>query len=86
VCHSKGYDKKVSFDTLCDTSQYPFLSVTRAGQYMTEFTASANGATVFHADAISTQVATAIEALSAFFGVVLLIIIIYLVRSKTKYD
>jgi len=86
MCHSKGYDKKVSFDTLCDTSQYPLLSVTRAGQYMTEFTASANGATVFHADAISTQVATAIEALSGFFGLVLLIIIIYLVRSKTKYD
>ena len=86
MCHSKGNDKQVAFDTLCDTSQYPALSITKTGQYMTEGTASANGATVFRADIISKQVATAIEALSAFFGLVLLIIIVYLIRSKSKYD
>lgn len=82
-CNSRGNNTKVKFSTLCDVTQG--LSVTKTGEYMTEATASLSGATVFSADIVSTQVATAVEALSGFFALVLVIIIIYLIRSKMKY-
>ncbi len=87
MCNAKADEESTStFATLCDISLPDSnLSLTRSGEYMTEGTASLSGATVFHADIISTQVATAIEALSGFFGLVLLIVIGYLIRSKVKY-
>lgn len=82
-CNSRGNNTKDKFNTLCNVTQD--LSVTKTGEYMTEATASLSGATVFSADIVSTQVATAVEALSGFFALVLVIIIIYLIRSKMKY-
>ena len=86
VCQSREDDQSIPFDTLCDiSSSESNLSVTKTGEYLTEATASTNGALVFHADVISNQVARAIEALSGFFGLVLIIIIAYLIKSKVKY-
>ena len=82
-CHSRGNEAGSNiYNTLCDFSQG--LSVSKTGEYMTEATASTVGAVVFHADRISRQLAITVEALSGFFGLVLLIIIGYLIKSKTE--
>ena len=73
-----------AFDTLCNFNQGHNLSVTGGGQYLTEDTAAANAAAVFDTDLVSTQVATSIEVLSALFGLVVLLIIVYLIMSKLK--
>ena len=55
VCQSREDDAAMPFDTLCDIScASTNLSVTKTGQYLTEATASTNGAMVFHADIILT--------------------------------
>lgn len=81
LCQSNADDAS-SYNTLCDT--YQNFSVSKQGQYVTAATASTAGARVFHADRISTQLAITVEALSGFFGLVLLIIIGYLIKSKLK--
>lgn len=70
------------FSTLCDT--YEGYSVSKTGQYLTRATAATAGAVVFPTDKISKQLAITIEALSGFFGLVLLVIIGYLIKSKIK--
>lgn len=80
-CQSNADDAR-SHNTLCDT--YQSFSVSKQGQYITAATASTAGARVFHADRISTQLAITVEALSGFFGLVLLVIIGYLIKSKLK--
>ena len=84
VCYSTHYEL-AAFNTLCDTTQGFNLSVTKAGQYMTESTAASSGATIFGTDLVSIQVATSIEALSGFFGLVLVCIIVYLIKTKVKH-
>lgn len=78
-CQSNADDVS-SYNTLCDS--YSGLSVSKRGEYITEATAATAGAIVFHADKISRQLAITVEALSGFFGLVLLIIIRYLIKSK----
>ncbi len=84
VCYST-YSEGSAFDTLCDTTLGLNLSVTKTGEYMTEAIAASNGATIFGVDLFSKQVATSIEVLSAFFGLVLVLIIVYLIRTKLKH-
>lgn len=83
TCHSRGNEigSKI-YNTLCDVSQG--LSVSKTGEYMTEATASTVGAVVFHAERISKQLAITVEALSGFFGLVLVVIIGYLIKSKIE--
>ncbi|KAL3145896.1 hypothetical protein ABBQ38_015264 [Trebouxia sp. C0009 RCD-2024] len=82
-CHSRGDETAPNiYNTLCDVSQN--LSVSKTGAYTTEATASTVGAVVFHADRISRQLAITVEALSGFFGLVLLIIVGYLIKSKIE--
>ena len=80
-CQS-NQDDASSFNKLCDFQQG--FSVSKRGEYITEATASTAGAVVFHADKISRQLAVTVEALSGFFGLVLLIIVAYLIKSKLK--
>ncbi len=81
VCLSNGTDDTMQYDVLCDTTNDE-LSISKSGEYMTEANAASFGAIVFSEDRISTQVATAIKALCGFFGLNLLIIVIYLAKSK----
>ena len=81
LCQSNADDAS-SYNTLCDT--YQGFSVSKRGEYITEATAAAAGATVFHADKISAQLAITVKTLSGFFGAVLLVIIGYLIKSKLK--
>ena len=77
-CHSQGDDTS-NFNTLCD--MYEGLSVSKRGESMTEATASM---LVLESDMISAQLAITVEELSGFFGLVLLIIIGYIIKSKIK--
>ena len=82
-CYSRGNDTFKAFNPLCNMDET--LAVTRVGTFMTEATASVNGALVFGADATARQVAHAVEALAGFFGFVLLAIVVYLVKAKLQY-
>lgn len=82
LCQSNADDEH-SFDTLCDTN-HGFLSVSKQGEYITAATASTTGAIVFYADKISAQLAVTVEVLSGVFGLVLVIIIGFLIKSKLK--
>lgn len=77
--------KGAAFNTLCDTTLGLNLSVTKLGDYLTEAIAASNGATIFGIDLYSKQVATSIEVLFAFFGLVLVLIIIYMIRTKLRH-
>ena len=85
TCYSRENDTSKAFNPLCDTTQQPALSVTKSGQYMTEATASTSGARVFRVDITSMRVAHALEALTGFFGLVLLLIFGYLITARTSY-
>ena len=80
-CRSNENDES-SFNTLCDS--YRGFSVSKRGEYIAQATASTAGAVIFHTDKISRQLAVTVEALSGFFGLVLLIIIAYLIKGKLK--
>jgi len=84
VCFST-YSEGAAFNTICDTTLGLNLSVTKTGDYMTEAVAASNGATIFGVDLYSKQVATSIEVLSAFFGLVLVLIIFYMITTKLKH-
>ena len=82
-CQSNAViDDASKFDVLCEV--LPRLSVSKTGEYITTATASTVGAIVFQADRISSQVAITVEVLSGVFGLVLLIIVGFLLKSKLK--
>ena len=87
-CQSNAdIDDASKFDTLCEAYQgqdYQGFSVSKQGEYITAATASTAGATIFQADKISSQLAITVEVLSGVFGLVLLIIIGFLIKSKLK--
>lgn len=86
VCISNATHPHMQFDVLCDitTGITRNLSISKSGQYMTEATAASFGATVFNTDSLSTQVAIAVKVMCGFFALNLLIIAVFLARSKIQ--
>ena len=86
VCISNATHPHMHFDVLCDITMdiTSNLSISKSGQYMTEATAASYGATVFNRDSLSKQVATAVKVMCGFFALTLLIIIVYLAKSKLQ--
>ncbi len=86
VCISNATHPHMKFDVLCDitTDITSNLSISKSGQYMTETPASSFGATVFNRDSLSKQVAIAVKVMCGFFALNLLVIALYLARSKLQ--
>lgn len=84
-CLSHETEESMKFDVLCDAatqSSAGNLSVSKTGEYIRAVTASDSGAVLFDTDITAQQVAKAIKALAGVFAFILLVIIIFLIKSK----
>lgn len=84
-CLSSETEEGMQFNVLCDASVEASagnLSVSRTGEYIRAVTASESGAVLFDTDLTAEQVSKAIKALAGVFAFVLLVIVIFLVKSK----
>jgi hypothetical protein len=86
VCISNATHPHMKFDVLCDiiTGITSNLSISKFGQYMTETIASSFGATVLNKESLSQPVAIAVTVMCGFFALNLLVIALYLARSKLQ--
>lgn len=84
-CLSHETEEKMKFDVLCDASTETAagnLSVGRSGEYIRAVTAAETGAVLFDTDLTAQQVSKAIKALAGVFAFILLVIVIFLIKSK----
>lgn len=84
-CLSSDITSGMSFDVLCDSSvnsSVGLLSVSKTGSNIRLTTAADSGAVLFDADITAQQVSLAIRAMAGVFAFILLLIVIFLVKSK----
>lgn len=84
-CMSNETEETMKFNVLCDSasqSEKGNLSVSKTGEYIRAVTASQSGATLFEGDLTAKQVSKAIEALGGIFAFIVLVIAIFLIKSK----
>ena len=85
-CLSSTSDKAMRSNVLCDAtvqSTAGNLSVSKTGGYIQAQTAADSGAVLFDPDITAHQVSLAVKALAGAFAFILLIIIAFLLKSKT---
>ena len=83
VCLSNETAEAMSFNVLCDQSNSSAnLSVSKAGDYISAMNAADSSAVLFDVEITAQQVSKAIKALAGVFAFILLVIVVFLLKSK----
>lgn len=84
-CLSRETEEAMKFNVLCDASVETVagnFSVSKTGEHIRAVTAADSGAVLFDPDVTAQQVSKAIKALAGVFSFILLIIVVFLIKTK----